>query len=151
MPSAAARKFLARDLLIEINTGSIAVPTWTPINGLTSLTHAPSTERADAGGFDTGGRKAHIVAERGDTWTLEGHTKIDLTDGAKDAGQAAVEASAREIGPAAEEQYRLTQPGTGSDVYTFMGTAEVTLAGGGHNDVASWGAVIEVTGAVTVG
>lgn len=149
MPSASARKFLARDLLIDINTGSIATPTWTPILGLTSLTHAPSTERADAGGFDTGGRKAHMVAERGDTWTLEGHKKVDPTDGAGDAGQEAVETLALAIGTAAEGQFRLTVPGTGADSYTFMATADATLPGGGTNDLAEWGAVIEVTGAVT--
>jgi hypothetical protein len=149
MPAAAARKFLARDLLIEINTGSVASPAWTEIGGLTSLTHAPATERADASGFDSQGRAEHMVTQRGDTWTLEGHSKIDPADGAQDEGQAAVEASSTAVGIAAEEHYRFTVPGTGSPVREFTATAEVTLPGGGTNDLAAWGAVLEVTGAVT--
>jgi hypothetical protein len=148
MPSSAARKFLARDLTIEVNTGSVAVPVWTPVGGLTSLTHSPSTERADAGGFDTGGRAAHMVVERGDSWTIEGHAKVDPADGALDAGQAAIEASAEAVGLAAELMYRLTIPGTGAPVRTFTATAEVTLPGGGKNDLAAWGAALEVTGVI---
>lgn len=149
MPSAAARKFLARDLTIEVNTGTIAVPTWTAVRGLTSLTHSPATERADASGFDSAGRAEHMVTQRGDTWTLEGHKLIDQADGAPDDGQAAIEASADAVGLAAELQYRLTVPGTGAPVKTFMATAEVTHPGGGTNDLAAWGAALEVTGAVT--
>ena len=148
MPSAAARKFLARDLTIEVNTGSVATPTWTPVGGLTSLTHSPSTERADASGFDSGGRAEHMVTQRGDSWTLEGHAKVDPADGVQDDGQAAIEASAEAVGLAAELTYRLTIPGTGSVVRTFTATAEVTLPGGGTNDLAAWGAALEVTGVV---
>lgn len=149
MPAANARKFLARDLLIEVNTGTVAVPVWTQVEGLTSLTHSPSTERADGSSFDSGGRAEHMVTQRGDAWTIEAQAKVDPADGSQPVGQAAIEASAEKVGLEAELLYRLTIPGTGAVVREFTATAEVTLPGGGVNDLASWGAALEVTGAVT--
>lgn len=150
MPSATARKFLARDLAIAVNTGTIASPTWTPVKGLTSITHSPSSERTDSTTFDSAGRAEHMMAQRGDAYALEGFKLVDPADGVGDTGQEAVEAAGRAIGTAAEKQFKLTLPGTGADIFTFLGTVEVTGAGGGTNDLAGWGADIEVTGAVAL-
>lgn len=141
----AKTKFLARDLVLEILTGT-GPDVWTPVGGLNTLTHSPSTERADTTGFDENGRPTHLVAQRGDAWALAGFAMLDVSSGAKDPGQEAIEASGREMGAAAEETYRMTDPG--GNRIRYVGTVEVTLPGGGHNDAASWTANIEITGDV---
>ena len=147
----AVTKFLARDLAIAISTApgvdtidGTADDTWTPIGGLNSLTHAPSTSRADTSSFDSNGRDEHLVASRGETWTLAGFTLEDVATGDRDAGQAAVEALAKLVGPAGLGWFQITSPG--GNVIHFQASAEVTQAGGGHNDAAAWQAVLQVNG-----
>lgn len=141
----AITKFLARDLVIEIQTNPVG-PVFTPIGGLGTLTHNPSTNRADAADFDSNGRAEHIVVERGDSWALAGHAKEDVATGDKDLGQEKVEALAQEVGLDSLGTFRITSPG--GNVIQFEGSAEVTLPGGGHNDLATWAATITVSGAV---
>jgi hypothetical protein len=115
----AVTRFLARDLTIEISTGpgvdtisGTADDTWTPILGLNTLSHSPSTNRADAGGFDSNGRAKHLVTERGDTWTLSGHSLEDVATGDRDPGQAG--------------SAELTHPGGGhNDIASWSTTIEV--------------------------
>lgn len=147
----AVTRFLARDLTIDISTApgvdtieGTTDDTWTPILGLNTLTHAPSTNRADAGGFDSAGRARHLVTERGDTWTLAGHALEDVTTGDRDPGQAAIEAAGKLTGPAAMRYFRITSPGGNAQI--FHGSVELTHPGGGHNDIATWGTTIEVDG-----
>lgn len=147
----AATKFLARDLAIAISTAAgvdtiagTADDTWTPIKGLNSLTHSPATERADTSSFDSNGRAEHLVAQRGDSFDLAGFALEDTATGDRDPGQEAVEASGKQVGPAAERWYQITSPG--GNIVRFKATAEVTMAGGGTNDAAAWSANIEITG-----
>lgn len=147
----AVRKFLARDLAIAISTApgvdTIAGTdddTWTPVGGLNSLTHAPSTSRADTSSFDSNGRDEHLPASRGETWTLAGFTLEDVANGARDPGQAAVEALGKLVGPAGLGYFKVTSPG--GNAIIFEASVEVTLAGGGHNDAAAWQAVVTVNG-----
>lgn len=143
----AVTKFLARDLDIEINTGTIGSPVWTPIGGLNSLTHSPSSTDAETTDFDSGGHSEHMKAERGESWTLAGFSLEDVADGARDPGQAAVETLANALGLASLGQFKITSPG--GNTATFMASAEVTRAGGGNNDPAAWQAVVRVSGEVT--
>lgn len=143
----AVTKFLARDLTIQINTGTIAVPVWTGIGGLNTLTHSPSSSDAETTDFDSNGRAEHMKAERGDSWSLAGFHLEDVATGDRDAGQAAVETLAQAIGLTSLDQFRITSPGANTS--TFMASAEVTTAGGGNNDAAAWQAVIRVSGAIT--
>lgn len=140
----ALTKFLARDLTIAIRT-AVGPDVWTPIGGLDTLTHSPSSENADTTGFDDNGRAAHIKAQRGESWDLAGKAVMDVATGAKDPGQEAVEALASQVGLAAEGRFQITDPA--NNKREFSATAEVTLPGGGTNDAASWGASLEVTGA----
>lgn len=143
----AVTKFLARDLDIEINTGTIGSPTWTAIGGLNSLTHSPSSTDAETTDFDSDGRAEHMKAERGDSWTLAGFTLEDVATGDRDPGQAAVETLGKALGLSSLGQFRISSPG--GNTITFMASAEVTLAGGGNNDAAAWQAAITVSGDVT--
>lgn len=143
----AITKFLARDLTIEINTGTIPAPVWTGIGGLNSLTHSPSSADAETTDFDSNGRAEHMKAERGDSWTLAGFALEDVTTGDRDAGQSAVETLARAVGLSSLGQFRITSPG--GNTITFMASAETTLNGGGNNDAAAWQAALTVSGAVS--
>ena len=141
-------KFLARDLVIEIRT-AVGPDVWTPIKGLDTFTHSPSSENADTTGFDDQGRATHIKAQRGDSFELAGKALIDVAavGEGKDPGQKAVETLGRAVGAAAEGRFRITDPATNR--LEFSATVEVTNPGGGTNDAASWGATLEVTGAPT--
>lgn len=143
----AVTKFLARDLDIAINTGTEGSPTWTPIGGLNSLTHAPTSADAETTDFDSNGRAEHMKAERGDTWTLAGYAMEDVATGTRDAGQEAVETLAKAVGLTSTDQFQVTSPG--GNTATFYASAEVTLNSGGNNDAATWSATVLVTGAVT--
>ena len=143
----AVTKFLARDLNIDINTGTVAAPVWVAVKGLNSLTHSPSSADAETTDFDSNGRAEHMKAERGDSWTLAGFKLEDVTTGDEDPGQAAVEALAKALGLVSLGQFRLTSPG--GNTATFMASAEVTTAGGGNNDAAAWQATVKCSGAIT--
>ncbi|CAN5750964.1 hypothetical protein BH23CHL7_BH23CHL7_17330 [soil metagenome] len=141
----AITKVPARDFTIEIKTAEPS--TFTPIGGLNSLSHSPSSNTADTTDFDSAGRAEHLVMERGDSWTIAGRHLEDASAGTRDAGQAAVEALAKEVGLASLGTFQITSPG-GNKV-TFEASAEVTLAGGGHNDPASWQGVLTISGEIS--
>lgn len=140
----AETKYLARDITAEVYAGDGV--TRLPIEGLESLTHSPSTERADTTGFDENGRPTHIVAQRGDSWAMTGHAVEDVATGARPAGQTRCEDLAKLIGLSAEGKFRLTSPG--GNAIVFNATVELTHPGGAHNDPASWGISVEITGDV---
>lgn len=126
-------KFLASEIAITCDASAIGC--------LTSIEHNPATDKADMTTFSSAGRKEHMVVLRGDTFTLQG--KADPAD----VGQIAVNLLGAETGADAEGTFVITVPGP--DTYTFTGTAEVKLFGGGLTDGSNWSATIEVTGAIT--
>jgi len=133
-------KFLARDLVCEVKDGV----TFLHVGGLESLSHLPSTERADTTDFDSNGRGEHIPSQRGDQWTLAGFALEDVGTGDKDPGQLRIEDLAKLTGLSSMGTFRLTSPGGNTE--TFDGSAELTKPSGGHNDAAKWGVTIEVSG-----
>lgn len=144
-------KFLARDLSIYISTGpgtdtisGTADDVWTRIKGLNNLSHSPSSESADTSDFDSNGRGEHMKAQRGESWELAGFTLEDVATGDRDPGQAAVETLGQQVGPDSLGWFKVESPG--GNAIIFQGSVEVTLAGGGNNDAAAWGATIEVSG-----
>ena len=143
----AVTKFLARDLDIHINTGTIAAPVWTAIGGINTLTHSPSSSDADTTDFDSMGREEHLKASRSDAWSLSGFHLEDVTTGVRDVGQTAVETLGQALGLTSLGQFRVTSPG--GNTIKFMASAEVTKHSGGNNDAASWQVALKVSGAVT--
>lgn len=142
----AVTKFLARDLDIAILVGGSGGGTPTPIKGLNSLTHSPSSTDADTTDFDSDGVSEHMKAERGEQWTLSGFKLEDVLTGEGDPGQLAVEALAQAVGLDSLGTFEITSPG--GNKATFQASAEITRPGGGNNDPATWQAVIRVSGAV---
>lgn len=143
----AVTKFLARDLTIAIQVAGSGGNEFVNIKGLNSLSHSPTSTDAETTDFDSNGISEHMKAERGESWTLAGFSLEDVLTGERDPGQEAVEALAADVGLDSLGTFRITSPG--GNVATFSATAEVTKAGGGNNDPASWQAVIRVSGSVT--
>lgn len=139
----AVTKFLARDLTIEIEDPD-DVGSFVNVGGVHSLTHSPSTAKANTSDFNSNGRSEHLVAERGETWTIAGFALEDVATGQQDEGQQLCEQLGRERGPASIGVFRITSPG--GNAIVFDASVEVTIHGGGNNDAAAWQAVIEVTG-----
>lgn len=143
----AVTKFLARDLDVDVNTGTLAAPVWTAVKGLNTVSHSPSSTDAETTDFDSNGAPEHLKAERGHSWTLAGFKLIDVASGAEDPGQQAVETLSKLVGLASLQQFRITSPG--GRTATFMASAEVTYSSGGNNDAAAWQAVLRVSGVIT--
>lgn len=145
----AVGKVLARDWTIEINTGTTAIPVWTEILGLESHTFSGDLARANTTSREDEGVRSHLPASRGRDLTMEGFYMVDPDTGARDPGQAAVEASSKLVGPSGLDGYRLTDP-SNTVLCTFNASAEVTSqGGGGTDDAADWKAALGVSGVIT--
>lgn len=150
----AVTKFLSRAMKFYISTGA-GVDTirgtvddvWTQIRGLNSKTHADASADAETTGDDSDGASEHMVAERGESWTLAGHKLLDTVTGDRDPGQQAVETLATEVGSDSLGFFKIVYPG--GDIEIFQASAKVTKPGGGHNDTATWQAVLRVSGVPT--
>jgi hypothetical protein len=75
---------------------------------------------------------------------MTGHAIEDVATGVRAAGQTRCEDLSKLIGLSAEGLFKLTSPG-GNAIY-FAATVELTQPGGAHNDPASWGISVEITG-----
>lgn len=131
----------------DINTGTEASPVWTPIGGLNSWTPSPGKNTADTTKFVNQGWGSHLVASRTLEHTLSGFVQVDPVTGVRDAGQAACENLARQMGVASIGQFRHTM--TGGTVNTFSGSVQVSRGGGGNDDPSAWEVVIEMSGPPT--
>lgn len=138
-------KILARHLVGELNTGTTALPVWTPIGGLTSQTFDTSKKDVDDTDFDSDGWEEHKVASRASSIKLDGFYKEDPVTGARDAGQEALIALADAVGYDSLKPYRVTTPGGNVTVYQV--SAKVSApAGGGLNDNSKFSAELTVSG-----
>lgn len=144
----AVTRIPAQDVTVEVNTGTIGVPTWTPIGGLVSIALSESETEIDTTNMDSGATDEHKIIRRGKECGLEGQYYADPTNGARDPGQAKVEALARAVLDAAEGQFRIRV--IGADAETFTGTARSGEIGGGHNDMLSWQYTVKRTGASVI-
>ena len=140
----AVARFLARDLVSSVKVTGV----YTAIAGVDTITHAPVSTKADSTTFDSNGRAEHIVVQRGDTFTLAGLFEEDPSTGARDPGMEELIRCSRLIGVSATAcDFKLTSPGAG--YIQFLCSVDFTGPHGGHNDIAKWQAVLEVTGAIT--
>lgn len=143
----AVGKVLMRQWTVSINTGTVLVPVWTEVAGIDNVSPSRSKSNADTGDFASDGWDEHLPAGRGRSLTASGHYKEDPDTGARDAGQAACEALADEIGTDGIGQFRFESPG--GNGFTCNASADITGPGGGKNDPSSWGVVVDITGKPT--
>lgn len=139
-------KILARHLSPELNTGTDALPVWTPIGGLTSLTFSTSKTDTDDTDFDSDGEAEHKVAARARSITFAGFYKEDPATGDRDAGQEALLALADAIGYDSLKPFRITTPGGNMTEYSVSARVDGP-AGGGLNDNSGFNGELTVSGA----
>jgi hypothetical protein len=138
-------KILARHLSPALNTGTDAIPVWTPIGGLNSLTFSTEKTDTDDTDFDSDGWAEHKVAQRASSISAEGFYREDPATGARDAGQEALIALADAVGYDSLKTLRVTTPG--GNVTTYRVSARVDApSGGGLNDNAGFTAELTVSG-----
>lgn len=142
-------KLLARDVFstFSINTGTDAVPVWTPINGLTEVTPDASSTTVDDTDYNSQGVNESKVAERSKSFTIKGNYLEDPDTGDQDAGQAAVIAAGDAIGYASNKGYQYET--IGGNQFSFKASAEVKFGAGGNNDDGAFEAKLTVSGPVT--
>lgn len=133
----------------NITAGALAkiTATFVQIKGLNSRTHSDSSVDAETTGDDSDGLNEHMVAERGESWTIAGHKLLDTATGDQDPGQEAVETLAREVGPASIGYFKVEYPGGAEEL--FAASAKLTRPSGGHNDPASWSVTLRQSGPST--
>lgn len=138
-------KILARHLVGELNTGTDALPVWTPIGGLTSQTFSTEKTDTDDTDFDSDGWAEHKVAQRASSISLEGFYKEDPATGDRDAGQEALLALADAVGYDSIKPYRVTTPGGNVTVYQVSAKVDGP-SGGGLNDNSGFACELTVSG-----
>lgn len=142
---AGEEKVLVRDFHLLINTGTRAVPVWTPVKGLhPEMEWTDSPTRADTTDQDADGVKTHLVVSHEYQATVKGKRLEDPSDGSRDPGQEAVETLARQIRAASIGDFKITTAGT-SEI-RFDASATVKPFGGGMDDAASWECELAVSG-----
>lgn len=141
----AIQAVLARGWTVEIEDE--ATPgTYIKISGLNQIGFDEDETDADTTDFDSDGRPSHLVAQRGNTVTLEGYYKEDPVTGERDPGQAAVEALADKTGNLSLGKFRITSPA--GNMKEFMASARVS-GSGGLNDPMGWQAELRISGPIT--
>ncbi|MCE5322145.1 hypothetical protein LLG46_02390 [bacterium] len=139
----AADSVLASLVKIEVNSGAGYVE----VKGLDKITPKHTTSDADMSTKDStdgaGNQIERLLpARRAKSWDLEGKYYVDLSDGTRDAGQAAMEALGALTGTSAIGKFKFTPAGATSGT-EFMGTVTLgDLGGGEKDDPADWNATI---------
>ncbi|WP_336214383.1 phage tail tube protein [Nonomuraea sp. LPB2021202275-12-8] len=127
----ALRSLLAKDWTLEVNTGTLAVPVWTTVRGLTSMEFTLDAETEDDSDFDSDGWGSEVVTQR--TWALEieGRRKRDDSSATfiPDPGQEYLRQAGLVVGLTANVHVRWYRRDGSPDAYE--GTAAVQYGGGG--------------------
>lgn len=140
-------KVLSRDFKIAVNTGTVILPVYTPIGGLDEdgISQNTSSRKTDYMDADDNGVAKPVVIGHGYTFGLKGARMESVVDGARDPGQAAVEATQDMTGLTGMLMYQITSPAAATpEVVTFSATAEVNAMAGG--DKTGWTASLECFG-----
>lgn len=118
---------LAREFDLDINTGTIADPVWTPIGGITGITPGQTVQNVDVTDFDTDGWEDNIPVQRGKSLSVAINYK-ENGDADLDPGQEALIALGDAMGSGAKKQFRHRSPnGRG---HTFLATCAIAWPGG---------------------
>lgn len=116
------------------------------IKGINSFTIGMTKNDADTTSFEDGGNETHLVASRGQEFTLDGYRLEDVDTGERDPGQQLVEVLATLIGPPSIGEFVIVYPSGWEQPFT--GSVSVTPAGGGNNDPNAWSVTLTVSGGV---
>lgn len=141
----AVTKIPARDYTFEVDPAGGT--TYVEIGGVTTWSVSKNDETTDTTDFDSDGRASSLKMQIGESFTLEGFLKSDVSNGNRDAGQAACEDLDDALGLDSLGAFRFTAPD--GEVKTFDGHCSVTKGGGGNNDMSKWSVEITASGVIT--
>ena len=127
---------------------SIKDTTFKEIGGLIAITPADEATEADTTHRQKGGIKSHLIAERTKTIKCTGRFLIDPTDGARDAGQAALETLANAIGLSSIGVFKLELAGVTGWTKYFKASAKIDGWLGDMNESASFDFTLSLTTAL---
>lgn len=132
----AAKAILARGWTFKIGAQAIG--------GILQFTPAAQGKKTITTIFANQGQESHVVASRTKSIKLSGLYFEDPSTGVRDAGQAAVEALAEQMGDASVGSFTITSPG--GHIGTFTATAIMDAPGGGGNDdETKWECTLDIT------
>lgn len=140
----AITKIPARDYTFEVDPAGGT--SYVEIGGITTWSPSKKDSTTDTTDFDSDGIAESLKMERGESFTLEGFRKADVSDGSRDAGQEACEELDSALGLDSLGAFRFTAPD--GEVKTFDGHCSVTSGGGGNNDMAKWSVEITASGPI---
>lgn len=145
----ATEKINARDMVFQISDGAVS-PTWYSIGGVNSFKVNPSEneETADTTDFNSQGNYEFEYMQRGAKIDIEGFFMADVSTGARDPGQALLEARATLMGTLSKADVRFRHPGSPTWKQWKAGIS-LGEQGGGNNDKQSFQASIGRSGAST--
>ncbi|WP_433426351.1 phage tail tube protein (plasmid) [Microtetraspora malaysiensis] len=152
------RSLLAKDWKLDVNTGPVETPVWTPVKGLTSFKETTDDSTEDDGDFDDEeGWGSEVVTER--KWKIEAEGRRKRTDAATftpDLGQEAIRKAARKVGFGANILVRWYRRDGAPDAYEGTCTVSDFAKGGSTTDLEPFsfslngqGAPKEITNPIT--
>ena len=139
----------ARDWIFEVSEDpSAGTPVWAEVGGVESFTlsNSEGEESTDTTTFASNGVAESQAMQRGASLSVEG--KIVRNGSTPDAGQAAVDALAGEVGEASLGGVRFRHADD-ADWTVWDAWASKGDNGGGNNDKTSWSASFTRSGAAT--
>lgn len=121
---------LARKFKVEVNTGTTAAPTWTPVRAIADLKPAVETNLEDDSDYDGEGWASETKTQL--KWSLEIKVgrKIGFTTGVYDPGQEALRAAATQFGQGGTVELRWYDRNGGPEAYQGFGNVSWEPEGG---------------------
>lgn len=126
---------LARKWKLDINTGTVAVPVWTPVRAIGELKPTLESNMEDDSDYDSDGWASETRTQL--KWSLEVKVlrKIGVTSDNYDPGQEALRIAAEAFGSAGTPQLRWYDRDGGPEAYSGFGSVSWEPEGGEAKDL----------------
>lgn len=114
---------LARDWRLDVNTGTVAVPVWTQVRGVSAFTPTITPTTQDDSDYDSGGWGSTTKTML--AWSISATLlrKVSVVDGARDPGQEALREASDQFSDAGIVHVRWYEREVGGEAYS--GSAQV--------------------------
>lgn len=124
----------ARDLIFEASDMATPTPVWTELGGHTeaAVNYAENEVAEDTTTADDAGKYRQEIMQRGAKLSIKGKALADSTTGAREPGQARLNAHAELLGTASQVDVRMRYP-TETQWVKWSATVSRGEEGGGHN------------------
>lgn len=126
---------LARKWKLDVNTGTVSVPVWTPVRAIGELKTTVESNMEDDSDYDSDGWASESKTQM--KWTLETKVlrKIGVTSSNYDPGQEALRAAADQFGSAGTPQVRWYDRDGGPEAYSGFASVSWEPEGGEAKDL----------------